>query len=126
MKLILFFIGIITADKFVSGPIKCMFERTGYYFCGTKNDISVKSPSYEFRSLGYCCKDNEMDPDCNPFGDWCAPKSKFRNNTDAGLMAVYMSYSVGLTLNPAREEFCGGPVTLFANDHTMQTVEFQN
>lgn len=112
IRLLCLLMPITLGSKFISGPTSCLFKRKGHYFCGTQNDISAKPASWPFRTLGYCCTDDEKrrrDRDCRPEGDWCTPESHRRNDTDPAKMALYMSYVVGMTFNPEREKICGTP-----------------
>ena len=67
MKLLVILVPLISATKFISSLSNCLFRRTGHYFCGTKDDISAKTASFPFRTMGYCCTDDEKskrDEDC--------------------------------------------------------------
>jgi hypothetical protein len=78
MKLLVMLMYCVFASKFASGPTSCLFKKTGHYFCGTLDDVSVKPAKYPFRALGYCCTDDEItknDVNCRAGSDYCTPVS---------------------------------------------------
>ena len=110
VKINLFLITLVVCQT-LEGPITCLFEKKGFYFCGTQNDSPTSNnpkPTLPYRTNGYCCADSQsrdsISPQCN--SNFCTPTSKNRKKNSPH-KALYMAFTVGMRLGNKRREFCG-------------------